>query len=75
MTRRTGGRGAVYYLCDKSASDPDASCLQGKHFMEADIEQIVLHAIQQMLTLYRQKENRKTALQFTRTGRIKRLHG
>ena len=38
--------------------------------MEADIEQIVLHAIQQMLTLYRQKENRKTALQFTRTGRI-----
>lgn len=38
--------------------------------METDIEQVVLHAIQQMLTLYRQKENQKTALQFTRTGRI-----
>ena len=70
MTRRTGRKGAVYYLCDKSASDPGASCPRGKHFMETDIEQVVLHAIQQMLTLYRQKENQKTALQFTRTGRI-----
>ena len=50
MTRRTGGKGAVYYLCDKSASDPSASCPRGKHFMESDIEQVVLHAIQQMLT-------------------------
>lgn len=70
MTRRTGGKGAVYYLCDKSASDPGASCPRGKHFMETDIERIVLHAIQQMLTLYQQKENQKPALQFTRTGRI-----
>ena len=70
MTRRTGGKGAVYYLCDKSASDPSASCPRGKHFMESDIERVVLHAIQQMLTLYRQKENQKTALRFTRTGRI-----
>lgn len=70
MTRRTGRKGAVYYLCDKSASDPGASCPRGKHFMETDIEQVVLHAIQQMLTLYRQKENQKTALQFTRTCRI-----
>ena len=70
MTRRTGRKGAVYYLCDKSASDPGASCPREKHFMETDIEQVVLHAIQQMLTLYRQKENQKTALQFTRTGRI-----
>ena len=70
MTRRTGGKGAVYYLCDKSASDPGASCPREKHFIETDIERIVLHAIQQMLTLYQQKENQKSALQFTRAGRI-----
>lgn len=70
MTRRTGGKGAVYYLCDKSASDPGASCPREKHFMETDIERIVLHAIQQMLALYQQKENQKSALQFTRAGRI-----
>ena len=70
MTRRTGGKGTVYYLCDKSASDPGASCPREKHFMETDIERIVLHAIQQMLTLYQQKENQKFALQFTRVGRI-----
>ena len=71
MTRRTGGKGAVYYICDKSVSDPGASCPRGKHFMEADIERVVLHAIQQMLlTLYQQKEKQNAASQFTRTGRI-----
>ena len=70
MTRRTGGKGSVYYLCDKSASEPTASCPRGKHFMEADIERVVLHAIQQMLTLYQQKEKQNAASQFTRTGRI-----
>ncbi len=42
MTRRTGRKGAVYYLCDRSASRPGASCPRGKHFMEADIEEISL---------------------------------
>ena len=70
MTRRVGGKEAAYYLCDKSASEPDATCPRGKHFMEADLERVVLHAIQQMLILYQKKENQKTAQQFTRTGRI-----
>lgn len=70
MSRRTGGKGVVYYLCDKSASDPGASCPHGKHFMEADIERVVLHAIQQMLALYQKKESQEAASRFTRTGQI-----
>lgn len=38
--------------------------------MEADIERVVLHAIQQMLTLYQQKESQKATTRFTRTGQI-----
>lgn len=70
MSRRAGGKGVVYYLCDKSASDPGASCPRGKHFMETDIERVVLHAIQQMLILYQKKESQEAASRFTRTGQI-----
>ena len=70
MNRMIGRKGAAYYICRKSDSEPDASCPQGKHFMEADIERVVLHAIQQMLTLYQQEENQKGASRFTRTGQI-----
>ena len=70
MNRMIGRKGAAYYICRKSDSEPDASCPHGKHFMEADIERVVLHAIQQMLTLYQQEENQKAASRFTRTGQI-----
>ena len=70
MSRLIGRKGLAYYICCKSDSEPDASCPHGKHFMEADIERVVLHAIQQMLTLYQQKESREAASRFTRTGQI-----
>lgn len=70
MTRRSGRQGAAYYVCRKSASDPHATCPHGKHFLEVDIERVVLHAIQQMLALYQQKVSQEAASRFTRTGRI-----
>ena len=70
MSRLIGRKGLAYYICCKSDSEPDASCPHGKHFMEADIERVVLHAIQQMLTLYQQKESQEAASRFTRTGQI-----
>ncbi len=72
MTRREKEEsGKIYYTCNKSTSDPRTTCPVGKHFLESNLERVVLNAIQQMLILCQKAENSQQGQILTRQGRRK----
>lgn len=70
LTRRLRADGKTYFICYKSSADPNAHCPKGKRFLERDLEQVVLHAIQQMLSLYQRDLESRKGVDLTYKGQL-----
>ena len=70
LTRRKGKRSKAYFTCDNSRADPNARCPRCRHYLEEDLERVVLNAIQQMLSLYQRGAGGKKGMELTRKGQI-----
>ncbi len=70
LTRRRGTGGRVYFICDNSRADPNARCPRGGRFLEEELERVLLHAVWQILSLYRKEKGSKRGVDLTRKGQI-----
>lgn len=70
LTRRKGTKGKAYFVCNVSSADLNARCPRGRHYLEEDLERVVLHAVQQMLSLYQRERRSKKGMDLTHKGQI-----
>lgn len=56
LSRRQLKDGTAKYSCPEARYNPNTACPVGMQLTESALEQVVLHGIQQMLALYRQRE-------------------